>query len=604
MQTIQEVVREAETNYLSVNTNLGKYVNWSMHDTIETVDAYLNSKHISGDVDSMGREKPFFNIVTAATNIWYRATDIDRKDIKFIPQTQSSVILAFVANVILQNWMDKNRFGQFLNQWGRELARYGSAISKFVEKDGTLIPTVVTWNRFIPDPIEFDAIPKIEKMFLTPAQLRKNKNYNQKVVDSLIAATTARETLDGQDKDNQDNFIEIYEVHGELDDRLLEDSPQLTVLEQDIKYVQQMHVVAFVQSNTEPNSFDDFTLFKGKEAKDPYQKDDLIEEDGRTLAIGAVEHLFNAQWMQNHTVKNMKDTLDISSKLIFQTADSRYVGRNVLNAIETGDIFIHKENQPLTRVANDKPDISALQNFGIQWQNLAQEITNTPDITRGITQAQPLTFGLGQILNNNSNSLFEIMTENKGLAIEDMLINYIIPHIKKKLKNTDEIVGMLDDAGVQEIDSIYIPQEAIKRFNKRSVEQILAGEEATVFDQQAEEQAVKDSLAPLGNKRFFKPDELGKKQWDEIMSDFQWDNIKVEVVNENADKQFVMQTLAGVFQTLASNPAILQDANARTVFNSILQETGKISPLQLTTAQAQAPQVGVEVEELSKIAQK
>ncbi len=223
MQTIQSIVREAETNYLDVNTNLGKYVNWSMHDTIERVDAYLNSTHISGDVDSLGREKPFFNIVTAATNIWYRATDIDRKDIKFIPQTQSSVILAFVANVMLQNWMDKNRFGQFLNSWGREMARYGSAISKFVEKDGTLIPTVVTWNRFIPDPIEFDAIPRIEKMFLTPAQLRKNKSYDQKVVNSLIAATTARETLDGQDKDNQDNFIEVYEVHGELDDRLLED---------------------------------------------------------------------------------------------------------------------------------------------------------------------------------------------------------------------------------------------------------------------------------------------------------------------------------------------------------------------------------------------
>lgn len=603
MRTIHEIVREAETNYVDTEITLGKYTRWNMHDTIERIDAYLNSQHTSGDTDSLGREKPFFNIVTAATNIWYRATDIDRKDIRFIPTTQSSVVLAFVANVMLQNWMDKNRFGQFLNSWGRELARYGSAVSKFVEKGDSLIPSVITWNRFIPDPIDFEAIPRIEKLFLTPAQLRKNKMYDQDVVDGLITATTTRETLDGEDKDNQDNFIEVYEVHGELDSQLLKKDPDLTILDKDVKYVQQMHAVAFIQSTSDPNVFDDYTLFKGKERIDPYQKDDLIEEDGRTLAIGAPENLFDAQWMQNHTVKNMKDTLDIASKLIFQTADTRYVGRNVLSSIETGDIFVHEPNKPMTRIANDKPDIVAMQNFGTMWRNLGQEITNTPDLTRGITQAQPTTFGLGQILNQNSNSLFEIMTENKGLAIEDMMIKYIIPHLKKQLKNTDEIVGILDDAGVNEIDSIYVPKEAIKRFNKRSVEQILNGELPDVFDQQGEEQAIRQELAPLGNKRFFKPDEIGKKMWNEIMSDFQWDNIKVEVVNENSDKQAIMQTLAGVLQTLASNPLLLQDPNARTVFGAILRETGKISPLQITTAQAQSPQQqGVEVEKLAEVA--
>ena len=191
------------------------------------------------------------------------------------------------------------------------------------------------------------------------------------------------------------------------------------------------------------------------------------------------------------------------------------------------------------------------------------------------------------------------MTENKGLAIEDMMVKYVIPHIQKQLKNTDEIVAVLDDAGVNEIDSIYVPKEAIKRFNKRSVEQILNGELPDVFDQQGEEQAIRQELAPLGNKRFFKPDEIGKKMWSEIMSDFQWDNIKVEVVNENSDKQAVMATLAGVLQTLASNPLLLQDPNARTVFNSILRETGRISPIQLTAAQAQTPQqTGVETEQL------
>ena len=125
IQDIYEVVRLAESNYLQGKTKLGDYVERSQHEVIQRIDAYSNSKHISGDKDSLGRDKPFFNIVTAAINIWYRATDLDRKNIKFIPTSQKSIILAFVEGVLLQNWMDKNRFGQFLNSWGRSLAKYG-----------------------------------------------------------------------------------------------------------------------------------------------------------------------------------------------------------------------------------------------------------------------------------------------------------------------------------------------------------------------------------------------------------------------------------------------------------------------------------------------
>lgn len=590
MKSVHQTIRVAENNYVNGDTTMGIYVNWSMHETIEKIDAYLNSKHISGETDSLGREKPFFNIVSAATNIWYRATDIDRKDIRFVPETQSSVVLAFVANVMLQNWMDKNRFGQFLNQWGRSMARYGSSISKFVEKDGKLIPSVIAWNRFIPDSVDFESIPRIEKFFRTPAQLRKNKSYDQDAVDLLVTATEARKTLDGQRKDNQNDFIEIYEIHGEMDSRLLEKNPDISVLDKDIKYIQQMHVVSFVAQDGK-DEFDDFTLFSGKEAKDPYAISHLIEEDGRTLAIGAVEYLFDAQWMQNHTVKNMKDTLDLASKLIFQTADSRYVGRNVLSAIETGDIFIHQLNMPLTRVANDKPDISAQQNFGTMWQNLAQEITSTPEALRGTTMPSGTPFSLGAFLGQQANSLFEIMTESKGISIEgDMLKPHIIPFLKKKLKNKDEIMGILDDAGIREIDSMYVPVEAVKRFNKRTRGQILGTEEGIPmpFNQEVEEGAVRQSLAPLGNKRFFKPDELGKKEWGELLSDFQWDNIKVEVTNENSDKQATLQTLATLYTaTIQTDPV-----KANVILARIMSETGVFSPIEMgvtSTPQAPAP---------------
>ena len=128
-----EDVRELEEKYTNGSpVVLGKYVNFDMFETIETILAYLNSKHISGLTDSLGREKPFFNIVIAAVNVWYRATDLDRKNIVLKPTNKANVITAFLANIMVQEWMRKNNFGRFLNEWGRILSQYGSAVSKFV----------------------------------------------------------------------------------------------------------------------------------------------------------------------------------------------------------------------------------------------------------------------------------------------------------------------------------------------------------------------------------------------------------------------------------------------------------------------------------------
>lgn len=573
---ICEIVRQAETNYVHGTTKLGEYVDWSMYDTVEKIFAYLNSKHTSGSTDSLGREKPFFNIVTAAVNIWYRATDIDRKNMKFIPTTNSSIPLAFVANVILRNWMNENRFGVFLNQWGRTLAQYGSAVCKFIEKDGKLIPSVIPWNRIICDQVDFSALPKIEKLYKTPSQLKK-MGYDEDVVENLIQAVSARKTLQGITKDNKSDFIEIYEVHGELPLALLKKEPD----DKDWKiYRQQMHVVSFLQNKS--GEYDDFTLYKGKETKDSYMLTHLMEEDGRSLSIGAVEYLFDAQWMQNHTVKNMKDLLDISSKLVFQTADPNFVNRNILSAIEAGDLLIHAENKSLTQINTSKGDIVALQNFGSMWRGMGQELTATPDAMRGITPVSGTPLGTTELLTAQSTSLFEIMTENKGLALEDMLKTFIIPKIKSELKHQDEILAILDDASIKEIDAMYIPKEAVKRFNERSKEAILNGQPVQPFNPTMEQGMVKQEMDAMGNKRSFVPDEIGEKQWNEIFSDFQWENIRVEITNENSDKQVILGVLNDVFGKIISMQGREMSPDEKMIFNKILAETAILSPMQFS----------------------
>lgn len=577
---VASLVRQMEQDYVNGNTTISKHVEFNQFELNNRIDAYLNSRFTEGDGD-----RPFFNIVTAARNIWYRATDIDRKHIRIKATAISQHLAAFVATIHLQEWMRKTGFGAFLNDWGRSLASYGSTVLKFVEVKGELKASVIPWNRLISDSVDFESNPKIEVIWMTPAQLLKNKTYDKDMVEKLLNSLESRETLDTQKKDNKSEYIKIYEVHGEMP------LSYLTEKDKDTKeYVQQMHVVSFV-AKKEGKGFDDFTLYKGKEAKDPYMITHLIKEDGRSQAIGAVEHLFDAQWMKNHTVKATKDYLDIASKLIMQTQDQNFVGQNALNAIMNGDILVHAPNSPLTLVNTAKPDISQLQAFGQQWVDLGRDITSTPDAMRGGENIKAGTaWRQVEAVRQESHSLFELMTENKGLHIEDMMRKFVIPHLKKKMDTKEELTATLDAQYLSEFDSKYVPNEAIRRNNDRIKQTILSGEVADNIDPTSLEGDIKKELANYGTQRFIKPSDLDNKTWKEVLKDLEWD-VEVEVTDEASDKQAVMTTLTTVLQTLATNPMVLQDPNMKMVFNRILEETGAISTLELSNVPAPQPQL-------------
>lgn len=578
-KTIREVIDEMEKLDELGNTAISKYVEFSLRETIERIEAYLNSQFISEDTDALGREKPFFNIVTAASNVWFRATDIDRKDIMIRPTKSKDTVNAFIATIRLQEWMRKNNFGMWLNEWGRTLARYGSAVSKFVEKDGKLTAEVVPWNRLIVDPVDFNNSVVIEKLWLTEAQLKSNDAYDQDVVKSLVANPSSRETMDGQKKDTKQDYYEVYEVHGMMPESYLTDN------DEDEDLVQQVQIVSF--QGTESGEPEDYTLYRGREAKHPYHIAHLIKEDGRTLAIGAVEHLFEAQWMVNHSAKQMKDQLDLASKLIFQTSDGNFVNQNVLNNIENGQILVHNVNQPLTQLSN-QPNIAAMQSFAGQWEALGNRINGISEAMLGETPKSGTAWRQTEAILQESRSLFELMTENKGLALEDILREHVIPHIKKKLNNSDEIAAILDDYQIEKIDTMYIKSEATRRLNEIKKKTILSGQ---IYDPTQEgelyasqEQLLKDSLSDLGDTRFIKPSDISSKTWKEMFKDLEWD-LDVSITNEEKNVQAVMATYNSVLSFLANLGGRPMTPNEKLVFDRLLNTAGGISPVELRQAQ-------------------
>lgn len=585
LKSVSQLVREAEQNDQDGSTQFSKYVSGNMREDIAITEAYLNSKHISGDTDYMGRSKPFFNIVTAIRNVWYRATDVDIKDIVI---TDKNPVKALLATILFQDWMKKAKFSKFLNAWGLSLASHGSAVSEFLEQDGELKASVLDWNNLVVDPIDFENNLKIKILWLTPSQLRKNKSYDKKLVKRLLESRTTRKTNEGQTKDQKSDYIKVYEVHGELSQAQYNQAKGEDYDEKDEdEFFDQMHVITFQDKREADTDEEGYTLYVGREAKSPHYLSHLIEKDGQTYTGGAVKNAFDAQWMVNDAEKNIKDHLELASKQIYQTSDGSFVGQNALVNIEQGDVLVHKINEPITRIQNTA-DINALQSFKADWQGVASQINGVSEAMMGAAPKSGTAWRQTQALLQENHSLFELMAENKGIALIEMLREYVIPFFKKQLNNSKEISSILEEHQIKQIDAMYLPNEVMRRVNNKKKDTILSGaiydtgtEAADMMSAEAE---IKGNLT--GNQRLIKPSEISSGTWKEFFKDMEWE-LDIDVTGETKDVQGALATLSTVLQTIAGNPMVLQDPNFKMIFNKIISMTGTISPLELSTVQSQ-----------------
>ena len=585
-QTIGSIIQEIENNYINQPTKISENVDFSQFENNNRIEAYLASQHMSGLYDAKGREKPFYNIVISAVNIWYRATKRRLKDIKVRADKEGNVLASYMATVLLKNWANKTDFESFLTQWGMTLASYGSAITKWIDRGDELDYSVMKWGNIMSDTIDFYSNPVVEKFYLTPADLINHKGYDKKVAKNMLDSITSRKTLRDEQVDNNDNYIELYEIHGVLPLSLVTGNES-----DDDEYVQQMHIVGMLGS-TANKDYEEFTLASGREDKSPYILTNLLPDatGQRATGKGAVELLFDAQWMVNHSQKLIKDKLDLA-KTIYQTSDEAFVGKNSTTNIDNGDILITAPNQPLGRL-DSSVDTVSLANFATDWNNLSQSLSSTPDAMRGGDIKSGTAYRTQQLAVNESSSLFEEMGYNKDIALKEMFREFIIPFVKRKMDTTEEISAIMESQDIKKIDKKFVSNKVNAKVNAKMISEILDERKMPTPEDQAnmmqEEQAgLNAGLADLGNQRFFKPSDIDSKTWKESIKDFEWD-VEIDTPTDQKDVNLAMETLTNVLATITDpmKAQALQTPMGKFLFNKILTLTGAISPLEIGDIEA------------------
>ena len=71
--------RSHQLVYRSDTIEITEGYEFSQYETLRTIELYDNDRFLTGNKDSLDREKPFFNIVSFRKNVAIRATDLDKE---------------------------------------------------------------------------------------------------------------------------------------------------------------------------------------------------------------------------------------------------------------------------------------------------------------------------------------------------------------------------------------------------------------------------------------------------------------------------------------------------------------------------------------------
>jgi hypothetical protein len=140
MQSIFEYVKETRDAYRTEKVEVTDGYEFSQYETLNLIELYHNSKFSTGSKDSLGGEKPFYNICKFRVNVATRATDLDTKEVHIQSDRAGSEAYtqSFLLSLKNPNWMKDANLAGFLKQMGHTRAKYGHLLIKKIEREREL----------------------------------------------------------------------------------------------------------------------------------------------------------------------------------------------------------------------------------------------------------------------------------------------------------------------------------------------------------------------------------------------------------------------------------------------------------------------------------
>lgn len=523
-------------------------------DIIRTVEFYTSNQYLSGKTDDLGRDKPFYNVCNYRVTTAKVATDLDVKDIRYEPESLKFSIQTMMINKELFKYLKESNFSQTLNEMGETRPKYGGVLVKKHEyNDGEgkeLEIEVVDWVNVDFDPSDILGGVIIESFYMQPSDFASKKDVWENVGEVLEAHAKANK--------NKPAKIEIKEISGVLPETF---DPEITDGD-DTNFKRMCIYIACVGKKK-------FYLYK-EDQKESNFKYLAWTKVGDGLGRGVVEEGFESQWAINDVMLDFKNAMSLAGKVGLSTTSKKISG-NVLTDFSNGHIFELEDGKTITPI-NLAP--SAFPQFQVVidlWNQQYDKVSSTYAANTGEAPTAGTPYSQTALLNQVANSPFEYQREVWGIFVNEILNDWILPFIKRRILKEHNLVADYTDEELELLDESF----ANYTVNPKIVSQILNDQYDEVNQENVDQQKdqVKQELRKkYSNKREF----LIPKGWLDVEG-----KITANITGELKNKSAILQSLDSVFSKLTAtyNPqtgtfAALEDPTLSKIFGTIVEMAG------------------------------
>lgn len=518
---------------------------------IKTVEYYTNNQYLSGNKDAIGREKPFYNVCNFRVTTAKTATDLDVKDIRYEADSLKYSVQAMIINHELYKYLKEINFSKTLNDMGTTRPRYGGLLVKKYDGEEGLEIEVVDWVNVDFDPNDVEGGTIIETHYMKPTEVLKKADvwtgYDD--IDDVIEEHARISKNKPQD-------IVIKEITGEFPVSF--DPDKEDQKDADKKFQRMCFYVAVVGNKK-------YLLYR-EDLKEPKYKYLAWEAIGEGLGRGVVEEGFESQVWVNDSMISIKNAMDLSGKVLLST-DSQKVKGNVITGVDTGHVFELEPGRSITSLNLAPSSLPEYHNIIELWNQQYDRAVSTFNANTGEAPTAGTPYSQTALLNQVANTPFEYQREVWGIWLNELLNDWILPELKKRIKKEHYLVSEFDDEELATIDN------AVAEFHGRQgiINAIKQGRVPTLEEYQATKEFVLLNKPKGAKRELLIPD--GFLNVEGHISA----NITGELKNKAVMLQSLDSILGKIIQTYDPNTGTfmaLQDPTLSKIFGTIVEMSG------------------------------
>lgn len=469
---IFEFVEGAKQFYETRTIPLQSGDDYSQYDLIRSINYARRSRYLDENAfDDIIGEYPYDNISEYRIRLEARSTDRDIKhmEVEQVDSSDEARVSAIVATKALQKKLRDLRFGRKLNEYAMVRPRYGAVLWKRIETEDGKEVYIVPWENVVTDMTDILSSPIIEKHFYTPAQLKKQKTWNN--VD--LAITTAREKKKSKDINDKTNaeadtvgmYIEAIEVTGEITKaELLEAQEKEWSDDDQNEYV--LARIIYAPMGQDKDGKHQGVIFRADELTEdeyPYKLDVRHPVIGRAFGEGIPEELAEHQRWHNFYKTEEARAVAIGGKILFITNDGNVVDSIYSDGIEHGTILQIGDDKMFSQLNTVPNSVPVYQTITESWDVSADKKSSSFEAVMGEESKSGTPFRAQYLQNVAGTSQFEQELEDMGLFLEEIISDWILPDALQEAAASDEIDEVFSKEELDLIDRTIVEIELTER---------------------------------------------------------------------------------------------------------------------------------------------